>query len=392
VGIHLPAPYDRIPWAHFDRESGVLSIGVVGKPAVTTRTTTSADSVLAVGTAVLVPNDDETEIVDAATGATIARFNPDALRAPAAPQGSLRDDFNRRQFFHADIEHGYLYQLGATEKGIRLWRFGLDGSGRTVLATLGPDPAKDYWEHVEYALTAAGTVLAVACPNRDSNVADHHCRLWRIPAGATPPIAPTTLPIGTPPPCGIRGASERFIVWSAWEGCAADGGWASTLTFVALDLQTGKVRTELGPSDFKGFSLRGDDFPTLIGNVYPGPLGPQVFPAIATLFQFEDNSIGQPISELISEDPGSTPYPADQVWAVLGSGHGWTILQPFGRDFGVCRLTEANGPCPVRAAWLNAPLGDLGSWVELPVGTYGEILPPFAYIGGATDSLPIAWR
>jgi hypothetical protein len=396
VGIDLPAPYSNIPWAHFDRETGVLSIGVVGKPAVTTRTTDSADSVLAVGTAVLVPNGDETEIVDAATGATVARFKPDALRPPASaqPDGqrSLRDYFNSRYVFQADVAHGALYQLGATAKGIGLWRFDLDGSGKTLMATLGPDPETDDWEHVEYTLTPAGTMIAVACPERDSKVSDHRCRLWRIPAGATPPIAPKMLPIGTPAPCGIRGASERYIVWSVWEGCGADGGWASTLTFAAVDLRTGKVRTELGPSEYKGFAVEGDDFPYLLGNVFPEPFGPRVFPAVAAIFQFEDNSIGQPLSELISKDPESTPYPADQIWALLGSGQGWRMLQPFGHDFGVCRLTQANDRCPVGAAWLNAPLGGLDSWVELPVGTYGEILSPHAYIGGASDALPIAWQ
>src|ERR1044072_3532375 len=107
------------------------------------------------------------------------------------------------------------------------------------------------------------------------------------------------LPIGTPAPCGIRGASERFIVWSVWEGCGADGGWASTLTFAAPDLETRKGRTEVGPAEFKGSSREGEDFPYLVGNVLPGSLGPQVSPAIAALFQFEANSIGQPISELI---------------------------------------------------------------------------------------------
>src|SRR5262249_47534100 len=152
-----------------------------GHPPTTSRITTNIDSIRAVASAVLVEHDQEVEIVDAASGQTIATFRPADLR-PQNADGSARafaTDFGYR----IDIEHGFLYQLGADAHGQRLWRYRLDGTGKTVMATLAPDPDVDWWTAVDYTLTEDGEVIAVSCPSEKSTASDHRCRLWRMLAG-----------------------------------------------------------------------------------------------------------------------------------------------------------------------------------------------------------------
>ena len=383
TSIDLPPGLDAIPWAHFDDANDLVTIGVLGRQATTTRSTTfEGEPARASGRAVLVTTEAGTEVVDAATGATFATFdrNAFALSQEGVPDGDLSYAFAPRRFL-VDVERGFLYDVAANLDGVQLRRFALDGSDETLLAVLAPDPGREFWESVDVVLGPTGDVIATACPPREAS--DQRCRLWTGEAGAE--LTRRFLPLASHRPCFVLAASERFLVGSSLVGCHADGGPPQVIPYVAIDLRTRATRevwatsrfTVLGvndpPPDEDGPEQR---WPTLVGNLGSDPW-PSFYPAIAATLTFD-----YAIFAVETIEVGDGPGP---VHALRGRGPGWTVSQQFGDAWVACIMTaDPSLPdCPRGPVILTAD--DETSW-ELPPGTYGEILPPTVDPGWTPDA------
>jgi hypothetical protein len=379
TSIDLPPPYDRIAWAHVDANPDAspiqVSIGVLGHPATTTRATVNPDSVRAAGGLILLDvTEDETEVVDAATGGTVARFHPSQLRLSTPDdQISLRD--YAPQGLLVDPVHAYLYELDSNEEGLQLRRFALDGSHATLIARLGPDPEDELWTG-GMAMGPSGEVDAVVCPSPDSAAADHRCRLYRVPRGVEGLVAPRFLPASTPRLCFVAAASEHFLVGSSYIGCHADGGYPATIPYVAINLRTRESGTTIQNSGFQVFGVQEDDgHPVLIGNA-TRTLPPFVYPpAAATMTVTGD------VYASISSIAPSGPTVADRsAWTVRGITPGLQILESFGPEYAACRLaSSADGAMPTCSPGGVFAVGlpkTPNGMIQLPSGTYGEIMPP----------------
>jgi hypothetical protein len=383
TSIDLPPGLDAIPWAHFDPANDLVTIGVLGRLATTTRSTTfEGEPARASGRAVLVTTEAGTEVVDAATGITMATFDRDdlALSTEGVPDDDLSYAFAPSGFL-VDVERGFLYDLAANLEGIQLRRFALDGSDETLLAVLAPDPGREFWEAVDVVLGPAGDVIATACPPREAS--DQRCRLWTGAAGAE--LTRRFLPLDSHRPCFLLAASERFLIGSSLVGCRADGGPPQVIPYIAIDLRTRATRevwatsrfTVLGvedpPPDEDGPEQR---WPTLIGNAGAVDPWPSFYPAIAASLTF-DYAIYAVERIGTADGPGL-------VEVLRGHGPGWTVSQQFGAPWVDCVMAaDPSVPdCPRGPVTLTT---DEASW-ELPPGTYGEILPPTVDPGWSPDA------
>lgn len=386
TSIDLPSGFDSIAWARMpaaaDTEAFVVTFGVLGKPATGTRTYPSQPFVSASGHALLIDDNGSTEIVDARTAATIATFNSDALHLSlkGVDPNDLRYSFVRK--FVPDVEHGYLYDLSANRSGLELRRFDLHGAHRTVLATLAPDPGRDLWSDVDFVVADDGTLVATACPDEESPVADHRCRLYVVPVGASGPFAARHLPAGSPRPCFLIATDAQFLIASQYRGCRADGGADQFIPYMALDLKTLHALVTDAPSDIDGDGIEydGNDvgpLPALIANIHPRVPYGSPYPAIAVHLGFGDSRFT--IEQYVQADEDSEGPPdqyADYVWAIRGRGAGWTLLHGYGPEFARCAAGAPPQDTPACDSGPEQLVTSAGRF-ELPPATWGDVVPPY---------------
>jgi hypothetical protein len=366
TSVELPAGYDRIPWAHVDPIANLVTFGVVGKQATGSRPfDPNQRNVRAVGSVLFIEGQDGVEILDPATGATVARFDPSAMVFPVADDDLLRAYAPHDVAY--DIGRGYIYRLDANAEGLQLRRFHLDGSHPTTLARVAPDPHEEFWEG-GMAIDPSGTVDVVICPPTDTRDPDHRCRLYQAKPGAAATGAPRYLPLSAPRFCFAIAASDHYLFGSSYAGCRADGGYPSEIPYVALDLRTFKSVVLNAASNFEVLVAAEDTDlgPQLIGNVRPtGWLGPVAYPRVAEDLSLTEFNI-VPMSQLMTDQRQGW------AWSLLGAGRDWQVRQSYGPDFGACYLADPSGTCPVGPVVMVAPGVD---GITLPPGTYGEIMP-----------------
>lgn len=379
TSIDLPLGFDAIPWARApfndgDADTFPIAIGILGKPATTTRTSTSQPTVWADGEAVLIEINGATEVVDAGTGTTIARYDRNELELDGVPPNNLNYYFARR--FITDVARGYLYLLSSNRDGVQLRRFDLDGSNEALLAVLGPDPGRDAWD-ADVVLGPSGEVIATACPSDPAMVVDFRCRLYVAPSGADGPIRPRFLPAKAPRPCFLMAASESWLIGSQYEYCHADGGSPVAIPYFAVNLGTLRWQTTLAESSlspFGAFEREGEPF--LVANLgRRGPL-PSPYPYVAIVLGFASDVFNMDALFYADvEDYPEDPALADTIWGLHGWGLDWSVLRAFGAEFASCMAGRENGDwtvCPSGPVILRLPEG----LFELPSGTWGEIVPP----------------
>lgn len=386
TSVDLPPGFDAIPWAHLspltgDEGSFTLSIGVIGKQATITRTVSREPSVWASGGAVVVDSGVQVDIVNPATGSTIATFDREALRLSL--DGVDPEEYSYRfapQRFIVDVAHGYLYDLGANPDGIQLRRFDLDGSHEALLGVLAPDPARDPWDSVDVVVSEEGAIVATSCPAPASNVADHRCRLYQAAPGAKGPIKPRYLPRTSPRPCSLFAASADYLIATQYVGCRADGGPPLVLPYMALNLSTLKSLELDAASDIRVFGmLDAKDGPGLVANLESSYPFPSPYPAVGVVMRFDNSAWAlEPWIEIDDDSEASADPYAGYVWAIRGRGPAWTLMHGYGPEYAVCALTTRNEPpsaCPSGPEMLSTPSGRF----ELPAGTWGEIVPPLEF-------------
>jgi len=385
TSVRLPLGFDAIPWANLpagdgNEDSFTVSIGVLGKPATTTRTFNQQPDISADGSAVLLSTGPETAIVDATTGTTIATFDHRALELDRVPKNNLSYSlFNWR--FRADVAHGYLYLLSANRDGVQLRRFALDGSGETRLAVIAPDPGRQLW-YADLVLTSAGQVVATACPFETEQLADARCRLYEAEPGAIGPLKPRFLPRKAARPCSLIAASEKWLIGSNDQSCRADGGPPQFVSYMALDRETLRTSTVTAPSGLLQFGVEDNtEEPRLVANVhtttYPHPL---LFPPAAVVVRLNDPLFT--VEPIVPEDvggDGSTTYER-YIWSVAGRGAGWTLFHGYSPAYVACAVEAVDDDtsrCPSGPVFLDTTEGTF----ELPEGTWGGVVPPLGFLG-----------
>ena len=393
TSIDLPSGFDAIAWAHMpfsaDANTFVVSYGVLGKPATGSKTYSAQPSVAASSHAVIIEPIDEplTEIIDARTGATIAMFERDALRLSLDGIDSNDERYSYVQKLLADVDHGFLYDMSANRSGLQLRRFDLHGEHPTLLATLAPDPGKDFWVEVDFVVADDGTVVATSCPPDGSKVSDHRCRLYVVPVGAAGPIKPRLLPANGPRPCFLVAADAQFAIGGPDPGCRADGGADQFISYMALDLATLRSVVTLAPSDLAGGGIEylGNDvgpLPALVANLYPRLTYGSPYPAIAVRLGFGDSRFTIQRYVEVGEDPdGATAAYPDYVWAIRGRGLGWTLLHGYGPEFARCAAGASFESPPSCESGPEVLVTESGTF-ELPPNTWGEFVAPYSLGSG----------
>lgn len=382
----LPAGFDKIPWATMPSdamtETFVVSIGVLGRGAVTTRTFDRQPTVWADGPAILIDLDGATEIVNAASGESIARYDRTALDLEGVPPDNLNYYlFGNR--FATDVAHGFLYLLSGNHDGVQLRRFALDGSHETLLAKVAPDPGRDTW-YADLVLTDSGTAVTTACPIDRAKVADFRCRLYLAAPGANAPLKPRFLPSGATRPCSLIASSDVWLVANSNPHCRADGGPPLIAPYMALNLKTLKTSEVQASSGLWAFGVDqdpDDGTPRLIANLATTYPFPAVYPAIGVVLRLSDPWFSMDRYVPVMENPAPAHRYTGYLWAIAGRGPGWTLLHGFGPTYAACRLgAELDAPppdCPSGPVILETTAGPF----ELPSGTWGEIVPPLASPG-----------
>lgn len=379
TSIDLPPGFDAIPWARMpvtgDEDELVVTIGVLGKPATTTRTYTHQPFVWADGQAVLLEVDGRTEIVDAATGATIATYDTDSLELDGVPQNNLNYTLFSGRFL-TDVARGFLYVMSANHDGVQLRRFNIDGTHEVLLAKFAPDPGRDPW-YADFTISAVGAVVATACPLDADKVADFRCRIYQAAPGGDGRLTRRFLPARASRPCSLLAANEHWLAASSYKYCRADGGPPQISQYMSLNLTTLATTEIEAPGDIRAFGLQDDDVePMLIANAHAAQPFPPVYPTIGVTLRLADPYYSMDRYVPVVDDPEHPDEYPGYVWAIAGHGPGWTLLNGFGPDYATCRaksLPENPLPeCPSGPVVLETTSGRF----VLPPNTWGEYVPP----------------
>jgi hypothetical protein len=379
TSIDLPSGFDAIPWARMpvtgDEDELVVTIGVLGKPATTTRTYAHQPFVWADGRAVLLDVDGRTEIVDAATGATIATYDMNSMELDGVPPNNLNYTLFSGRFL-TDVARGFLYLMSANRDGVQLRRFNIDGTHEVLMAKVAPDPGRDPW-YADFTISAAGAVVATACPLDPDKVADFRCRIYQAAPGGDGRLTRRFLPARASRPCSLFAANEHWLAANSQEHCRADGGPPQIAAYMSLNLTTLETTEIHAPGDIWTFGLRDDDIePMLIANTYPAVPYPQVYPALGVTLRLADPhySVDWYVPEVEGESEPDE-YPGF-VWAIGGHGPGWTLLHGFSPEYATCRIQSlpenALAECPSGPVILETTAGRF----VLPPNTWGEYVPP----------------
>lgn len=356
-----------------------MSIGVLGKPATTTRTFTRQPDIAADGNAVVLSDGGISEVIDAATGTTLASFDHAALELEDVPRNDLSYVlFNRR--FRTDLAHGYLYFLSSNRDGVQLRRFALDGSDETLLGVIAPDPGMSP-SYVDFVLTPSGEIVATACPFEGVGVADLRCRVYEAASGARRLAKPRLLASDAPRPCLLIAAGKTWVIGTNLQFCRADGGPPAFMPYMAIDRATLATKVVTAPSGISEFgTLESKRQPKLVANLRSGFPYPDLYPPMGIVLRVGDSQV--PINT-IAPTSGQLETPADggpEVWSIVGRGPGWTLFHGYGRDYLACALEidrRDRSTCPSGPVILET---DQGSF-ELPPGTWGAVVPPLGFAG-----------
>jgi hypothetical protein len=383
AAIELPARFDAIPWADLppgdgNEDSFSVSIGVLGKPATTTRTFARQPDIAADGNAVVLSDGRISEIIDAATGTTVASFEHAALELEDVPKHDLSYTLFSRQF-RTDVARGYLYFLGGNRDGVQLRRFALDGSSETLLGVVAPDPGREP-SYVDFVVTQSGDVVATACA-LEGEEADSACRLYSAAPRASRLSKPRFLASDAPRPCSLIAAGDTWVIGTSLRNCRADGGPPAFLPYVAINRSTLMTKVVTAPSGLTEFgTLERRRQPRLVANLRSGFRYPAIYPPMAVVLRVGDSHY--PI-DTIAPGGGQLETPGEggpEVWSIAGRGSGWTLFHGYGRDYLACAL-EADrhdrSTCPSGPVILETKQGTF----ELPPGTWGAVVPPLGFAG-----------
>ena len=382
--IELPPGFNAIPWADLppgdgNEDSFTVSIGVLGKPAITTRTFTRQPDIAADGNAVVLSDGRRSEIIDAATGETLAFFDHDALELDDVPKRDLSYVlFNGR--FRTDLARGYLYFLSANRDGVQLRRFALDGSDETLLGVVAPDPGRDL-RYVDFVITLSGEVIVTACPTDADGPGDVRCQIFEAAPGAERLSDPRFLPNDAPRPCALFAGGETWLIGTNLQFCRADGGWPAFIPYVAINRSTLRTEVITAPSGIIPLgALDGSGQPRLVANLSYGFPYPDVYPPMGVVLRLGDPQF--PI-DLQAPEGGQLETPVEggpEVWSIAGRGPGWTLFHGYGRDYLACALDtdrRDRSACPSGPVVLQTTEGTF----ELPPGTWGAVVPPLGFAG-----------
>ena len=381
AAIALPAGFDAIPWADLppstgDEDAFTVSIGVLGKPATTTRTFSRQPDVAADGNAVILSDSRRSEIIDAVTGDTIATFDGAALELNRVPRNNLTYAlFSRR--FTTDVARGYLYFLSANRDGAQLRRFALDGTDETLLGVLAPDPARDPW-YVDFVLTPSGDVVATACP---TDVA-RRCRISEAHTGAAHLSRARKLPADAPRPCRLFAAGDTWLIGTNLEHCRADGGWPTFIPYMAINRSTLETKVVTAPSNIDAFAtIDRRRQPLLLANLGLGFPYPNLYPPMGVVVRAGDPYFTvDPIEPRGGGALDTTENGGPEIWSIAGHGPGWTLFHGYGRSYLACALEVERSDvatCPSGPVVLETTEGTF----ELPPGTWGATVPPLGFPG-----------
>jgi hypothetical protein len=368
-----------LPPGDGNEDSFTVSIGVLGKPATTTRTFTRQPDIAADGNAVVLSDGRLSEIIDAATGTTLASFDHAALELGHVPRNDLSYVLFNRQF-RTDLARGYLYFLSANRDGVQLRRFALDGSNETLLGVVAPDPGRDP-RYVDFVVTLSGEVIVTACPIDADGAGEVRCRIFEAAPGAERLSDPRFLPNDAPRPCALFAGGETWLIGTNLQFCRADGGWPAFIPYMAINRSTLRTEVITAPSGINAFgAMDGRGQPRLVANLSYGFPHPDVYPPMGVVLRVGDSHF--PI-DMIAPKSGLLETPADggpEVWSIAGRGPGWTLFHGYGRDYLSCAL-EIDRPdrsaCPSGPVILETNQGDF----ELPPGTWGAVVPPLGFAG-----------
>jgi hypothetical protein len=364
-----------LPAGDGNEDSFTVSIGVLGKPAATTRTFLRQPDIAADGGAVMLSDGGSTEIVDASTGRTIATFDHEALELENVPKRDLSYYLLSRRF-RTDVARGYLYFLSANRDGVQMRRFALDGSRETLLGVIAPDPGQDPW-YVDFVLTPSGEIVATAC----SFDPDIRCRVYDAAPGAERLSKARLLSSDAPRPCSLIAAGETFLIGTNLQFCRADGGPPAFMPYMAINRSTLMTEVVTAPSGINEFgTLESRRQPRLVANLRAGFPYPDVYPPMAVVLRVGDSQY--PIDTIVPEG-GQLETPGEggpEVWSIAGRGVGWTLFHGYGRDYLTCAI-EADrhdrSSCPSGPVVLDTKEGTF----ELPPGTWGGVVPPLGFAG-----------
>jgi hypothetical protein len=312
----------------------------------------------------LVLGDDDLTFVDAGTGATVGSFGISKVRQsprpdfPYWPQDLVVDDVN-----------GYVYLLDGGTRGTLLRRFRLNGSEETLLARLGPDPAKEFWAGgIGIKLDELKRLVALSCHPRTTS--DATCRLRRFEPGASTPTLDRAFPAPRPAVCFLDAVSGSALLIAATDHCLADGIVPDAATMV-MPMGPGRMHT----IPWENLTSRGGEIGIVQAHAAFGIVVQQQIadPEVDAYWPYHRavlETFGREhvVAPLVPEDR------AGWVWDALAVvTPDWVLVQSLGPQYARCRA-ESNfsfdGPlCPLGPAALFNPT--TRQTIELPSGTYG---------------------
>ncbi len=240
IPVELPAELRDVAWSRLTRATDadgaldhvVLEAGLLGHLATFTASIPREQGTVstAIGgryVAIIRSQPDagrgRIDVLDARTDMTLGSFPFDG-RPGADP-------------VFVDPEARVLYTSSVSPRGgIEIFRVGLDGSDRTSLVRLDKRFAPDGIPQDRYglALTASGTLVAIACGRADG------CRVWEIPQGARAAPPPIRLAANVPVICDVAAASDDVLIVYDPGACSDEGG--VPLPVRAIDLGDGSTR------------------------------------------------------------------------------------------------------------------------------------------------------
>jgi hypothetical protein len=235
-----------------------------------------------------------------------------------------------------------LYASMPAEKGgIEIVRMAFDGTGRTSLIRLDKRfaPVGIPEDRFGMALTASGTLVAIACGRADG------CRVWEVPPGAKAAPPPIRLAANVPVICYVAAASDDVLIVYDPGACSDEGG--VPLPVRAIDLGDGSTRllareprilvkrvvdvggasraiasVAAGPD---AYTIDAIDLETGGRSVLAGPIA-QASDSLAPLVEVSPAVL--PGAWVLVASPEPNPNdPADRVPAVLIDAAGGTAIQ-----------------------------------------------------------------